>query len=293
MATMSTIGQVEDHSRFVMLGTQRVHYWTSNEAAERTIVMLHGFRSSHAGLRKLADKFPDHRLIIPDFPGYGLTDELPHEHTVDSYAQFIKDFIDKLELHDFSLMGHSFGALVGLIYAADHPQHVKALVMVSPVPKPNLVSKAGSLYYLIGRALPAPLNQHWLTARRLHRPVRQLVVRTHDPLTHAEVMREGERELEQLRPHINVENYLSLIRINPTIWLERLSVPTLVIAGDSDRLTRLSDIVETYERDGINIQVIAGMGHFAPAEIPQAISATVQAWLSQYQPHLKKGVHAE
>ncbi len=266
--------------RFIQLGRLKMAYWENNAQATRTLVMLHGFRSSHQGLMKLAQEFPDHHLIIPDFPGYGQTDELSGEHNVEAYANVIAGLIDALDLSDITIMGHSFGALVGLAYTAAHPERVLNLVLISPVPKFNLVNKAGSLYYLIGRALPAPLDKHWLTSRRLQRPVRSFVMRTEDPVIHAEVMNEGERELEDLRPKVNLENYFSLASVNPTVWLEHLQAPTLVVAGDSDRLTRLSDVIHTYQCPVVTFSIIEGMGHFAPAEIPAEISRTVQSWLA-------------
>ncbi len=52
-----------------------------------------------------------------------------------------------------------------------------------------------------------------------------------------------------------------------------------MVAGDSDRLTRLGDVVNTYDYPQVTIKVLEGMGHFAPAEIPAEISQTVRAWL--------------
>lgn len=244
-----------------------------------TILMLHGLRSSHAGLLKLAEQFPGHRVIIPDFPGYGGSAPLAGRHTVAAYTAFVGSFIRELKLQNLTLLGHSFGALIGLAYAATTSAEINHLVMISPIPKPNIISRAGTIYYRIGQALPAPLDKRWLTNRRLHRPIRQLVARATDPVTHAYVMAEGEHELQVLEPHINVQNYLSLAATDPTLWLASLTVPTLVVAGDADPLTRLADVIASYDRPGIIIKVIEGMGHFAPAEIPTEIAVAVTSWL--------------
>lgn len=267
--------------QFIHLGGLKIAYWESNAHATHTLVLLHGFRSSHQGLMKLAQGFPDHHLIIPDFPGYGQTDELDGEHNVETYANVIGGLVAALDLRDITIMGHSFGALVGLAYTAAHPGRVRNLVLISPVPKFNLMNKAGSLYYLIGRALPAPLDRQWLTSRALQRPMRNFVMRTNDPVLHSEVMSEGERELKNLRTNVNLENYFSLATVDPTVWLDSLQVPALVVAGDSDRLTRLSDVIHTYQCPAVSFSVIEGMGHFAPAEIPAEISHRVQTWLSE------------
>ena len=241
--------------------------------------MLRGFRSSDEGLMKLAEEFSGYHLIIPDFPGYGQTAELEVDHSVKAYAEVIASLITWLGLKDIILMGHSFGALVGLVCAGDHPEAISKLVLIAPVPRPSLLSRASSIYFLIGRALPSPLKRHWLTNRTIHRPMRNFVARTHDPVIHAEVMLEGERELRELRPNINIENYLSLVSCDPTLWIQRLAMPTLVVTGDADRLTRVPDVISTYQSPRITIRVLQGLGHYSPSENPAEVAQQIQAWL--------------
>src|SRR4051812_22702450 len=105
----------KQNSYFIELQGRKVHYWESHPEMKPTILMLHGFRSSHEGLLKLAREFSHYHLIIPDFPGYGLTDELTGNHSVLAYAEFVADFVRALQLTNITVLGHSFGALVGLI----------------------------------------------------------------------------------------------------------------------------------------------------------------------------------
>lgn len=265
----------------ITIGGKRIHYWESNPDKHPVLLMLHGFRSSHQGLMKLAARFPDFHLVIPDFPGYGMTDEIVGQQDLAVYPRFIESFINTIRIKDFAIIGHSFGAVVGLMYAASNPTRVNQLILVSPVPKANLISRAGAFYYLVGRALPAPLDKKWLTIRTLQRPVRALVIQTHDPIVYADVMAEGELELEALNPKVNIENYLSLAAFEPVSWVTRISIPILVIAGDADRLTPLADIKSSYQSDHTTLKVISGMGHFAPAEIPVEIATVVHEWLTE------------
>jgi pimeloyl-ACP methyl ester carboxylesterase len=256
-------------------------YRESNPSASQTILMLRGFRTSDRGLLVLARKFSSYHLIIPDLPGYGQTQELPGGNTIPAYAEFVDRFCDLLDLHDVTILGHSLGAHVGLAYVARHPRRVKNLVLISPIPRPNMVSRAVSLYYQIGRALPSPLEHGWLTNRKVHQTIRKFVVRTNDPVLREQIMREGERELKDLRPNVNVENFLSLVSTDPEFYIPHLSVPTLVLAGDLDRLTRLSDVISAYQHPLIELRVIRGMGHYGPSEIPEEISTIVMSWLQR------------
>jgi len=186
---------------------------------------------------------------------------------------------DHLDLTGITIIGHSFGTLVGLIYVINNPGRIKNMVLIAPIPKPNLSVKTSSLYFHIGKILPSPINYRWLTSRLIQDPIRKYVIQTKYPDIHAEIMDEGEQELRELKPKINTQNFLSVNQINAGDWLKKLSTPTLVIAGDKDRLTKPRDVIRTYRRPGIDLKIIPGMGHYAPSEIPDQLEKTIQKWL--------------
>ena len=64
--------------------------------------------------------------------------------------------------------------------------------------------------------------------------------------------------------------------------LGELRVPTAVIVGDGDKITPVE--VAREMADGIagaTLSVIAGAGHMALVEQPEAVRAALQAWLEQ------------
>src|SRR4051812_40422136 len=180
--------------------------------------MLRGFRSSDRGLIKFALEFKDYNVIIPSYPGYDATEELEERHTALAYANFIRDFAGFLDLKNVTLIGHSFGTLVGLIYATEHPGRIKNLILIAPIPKPNATVKASSLYFRIGQILPPPLDYKGLTSRLIQDPIRHYVIQSKHPDITAEIMAEGEQELRELKPKINTENFISVGEINPEQW---------------------------------------------------------------------------
>jgi proline iminopeptidase len=59
------------------------------------------------------------------------------------------------------LMGHSFGAITAALYAAEFPEHVKALVLVAPANLAVLPVRGDDLFALVRRRLPAGMKDEY------------------------------------------------------------------------------------------------------------------------------------
>jgi haloalkane dehalogenase len=72
----------------------------------------------------------DFRCITLDFPGYGLSPE-PADGDLDLEAQsrLLGRFVSELDLTDITLVLHDLGGVVGMGFAAAHPDLVRGLVM--------------------------------------------------------------------------------------------------------------------------------------------------------------------
>ena len=77
-------------------------------------------------------------VVAVDLPGFGRTpvdggDPL----TVQGYVDFVVDVADTLGWDTFTLHGNSMGGLVGTLLAAQHPDRIDRLVLVSPALPPR------------------------------------------------------------------------------------------------------------------------------------------------------------
>jgi len=73
------------------------------------------------------------RLIIPDRPGYGLSERAPGHGYLD-FADDLLELVDRLELPQCSIMGLSVGAIYGAAFAYKAPQRLHRLAMISSTP---------------------------------------------------------------------------------------------------------------------------------------------------------------
>ena len=63
-----------------------------------------------------------------------------------------------LGVEKLTLIGHSFGADIAALYAAEFPEHVKALIFVAPANLAVLPNPQGDLFDLVRHRLPASLK---------------------------------------------------------------------------------------------------------------------------------------
>jgi pimeloyl-ACP methyl ester carboxylesterase len=99
--------------RAVEVDGRTTHYWEYGPAdATQTVLAVHGFRGDHHGLESLAAHLGGVRVIVPDLPGFGVSDPLTVSD-LDSYVGWLRAFHAGLGLDRSAVvLGHSFGSIV-------------------------------------------------------------------------------------------------------------------------------------------------------------------------------------
>jgi pimeloyl-ACP methyl ester carboxylesterase len=98
-----------------------------------TLLLLHGSGPGVTGMENFRDNiaaYSQHfRTIVLDLPGYGGSD--PVEGPPDqASAKAVVAFMDALAIESASLLGNSFGGIVGARIAAQWPDRVAKLIMI-------------------------------------------------------------------------------------------------------------------------------------------------------------------
>ncbi len=104
------------------------------------MLFAHGFGCSQNMWRLVAPQFErDYRVITFDHVGSGSSDLSAYDRgTYDSlhgYADDVIDIINALDLRDVIFVGHSVGAIIGVLAAAASPELFGKLVLVGPSPR--------------------------------------------------------------------------------------------------------------------------------------------------------------
>lgn len=97
-----------------------------------TVVFLHGMAGSLRYWTDYRDRLSStHTVITLDLLGFGHSPKPHIEYTADTHVIAILQTLDKIGVTDFTLVGHSMGALIAVHLADKIPRRVTDLVLIS------------------------------------------------------------------------------------------------------------------------------------------------------------------
>ena len=95
------------------------------------LVLLHGLLDCAVGWKHVAEVM-DRPCYAVDLPGFGDSDR-PTRNRISAYAEDVQAALAALDVHDFTLVGHSLGGAVATGLAERLRDDVAALVLLAPV----------------------------------------------------------------------------------------------------------------------------------------------------------------
>ncbi len=102
-------------------------------SGDQTIIFIHGLGSYLKAWQKNIEGLKgQYRCIAIDLPGYGKSSKIAHSGKMTFYAEVVKALIDKLNLKNVVLAGHSMGGQIAMVAAINYPETIQKLILVDP-----------------------------------------------------------------------------------------------------------------------------------------------------------------
>jgi pimeloyl-ACP methyl ester carboxylesterase len=119
-------------SRTVQAGKLRLHYLDYGTEGSKPMLCVHGGAAHGHWFDFVAAGFTaDHHVRALDLRGHGDSERAdPPAYSYRDYADDVHAVAEALDLRDFTLVGHSMGGIVSLMYAAKHSGRLGRLVVV-------------------------------------------------------------------------------------------------------------------------------------------------------------------
>jgi triacylglycerol lipase len=264
-------GQGQPPDKTIAVFGESIHYFDMGSGP--VVVLLHGL-----GARKedwlpvfepMAQKY---RLLVPDQIGFGRSDKPLLDYSVQTYVDFLNEFLRQLKVEKASLVGESLGGWIAALYVAE----IGGGAHLIPVEKLVLVDAAG-----LKQDQPIPdLNPSSLAAMR---GVLEAVFYD-TSWVNEDALRKIFTDKLAVKDSYTVRSFLG----NPTREKERLDdrmasikAPTLVVWGKQDKSLPITS-GERYAAGiaGAKMVSFEKCGHVPPVEKTEEFLAAVMPFLS-------------
>ena len=266
-----------------MVGSQKTFYWEKNPSGKNSLILLHGFPGGHGGFLKIASKFSDFHIIIPDLPGCGKSSPLRKRHNLENYTQWLDDFMKAIDLSRAIIIGHSFGSRVAIFLADHYPERTQKLVLVCPVVSAdNIISKLVLLEYKFAAFLPTCLQKKFIFNRIYLFIKNNILFKSVTKKQKAEFIRGQKREIDGLDNKANLEVFNDLYGKSAILQGKQIDIPVLVVVGRQDEIATVRSAEELCKRfSNYQMDLVSNAGHFLPIEKPLTLASIIMAYLSQ------------
>lgn len=258
-------------SNFVDVEGYRVHYYALGPSDGPIAVLVHGLGGRSEDWEKLAPFLAKagYRVYLPDLPGFGQSEKPANfSYSVNDEAKVVAGFFDALNLKQVDLGGWSMGGWIVQLVAARHPERVRRLMLLDSAGlyiRPDWDTKlftpvsAAELDKFDALLMPHP--------PQLPDFVVKDILRT--SLEHAWIIR---RAMDSMLTGRDTTDGL----------LPNLKMPVLIVWGDVDHITPLSEGQKMHQLiPQSQINVIPGCGHLAPNECAAQIGPGIVSFLKQ------------
>jgi pimeloyl-ACP methyl ester carboxylesterase len=260
----------------------------------RPWLLLHGWADAGSTFQFLADALPVSRtLIAPDWRGFGASAWAQDGYWFPDYYADLDALIDRLSPQaPLTLIGHSMGANIAMMYAGLRPQRVRAVVSIEgfglartrPEQAPERLriwldevrqqpafaqfpSHAAFAQYLRKRSPRLPADRAEFIARAWARPAD-----------------DGGVEMRADPRHKRVNPILYRREEAEACWREIKAPLLFVAAADSDHTRRFTGDASLEAMRALvprfTLVTIADAGHMVHHEQPEALAAAIESFMA-------------
>ncbi|MBN2545828.1 MAG: alpha/beta hydrolase [Spirochaetes bacterium] len=113
---------------------------------KKNLVFVHGWGADKFNLKAIYDNLKyEFRILSIDLPGFG-SSSTPYEIAgSEDYAEYLYEFLNRLNFKNINYIGHSFGGKIGIILAGKYENLISRLVLIDSA---GIRSKRGINWHL-------------------------------------------------------------------------------------------------------------------------------------------------
>ncbi len=230
----------------------------------KPLLILHGWGSNSERWQKVGELLAKKgvKVIIPDLPGFGKSQSPSMAWGLDDYCDFIQEFVKLLNLEKFYLLGHSFGGALAVKYSLKFPDKIDKLFLVSAACFRRAAFRE-KLFYVIAKIFK--IFSFLPGYQSFRKGFYKFIVRKSDYPYAEGVMK---------------DIYLKIIKEDLSEILPEIQIPTIIIWGEKDDITKIKDACLINEKiKGSRLEIIPGANHDLNTKAPEELSESIKQFL--------------
>lgn len=255
----------------IVINGLKIIYEETGNPEGAPVILIHGWGCDHSTVKSIAACLNDGlRIISLDLPGHGKSDEPEAVWGTSDFADFVGKFVKKLGILNPSFIGHSFGGRTSIYYASRNPVNKLILVDSAGVrPKRSLkyyykVYSYKTLKKIALLVLGEEKSKRWIEKS---------------------LKRKGSADYQAASPKMRAIMSKCINEDLKNI-MNRINAPTLLIWGENDTATPVSDakIMEKLIPDA-GLVSFKDCGHYSFLDNPIGFKAVVREF---FKPEIQK-----
>jgi len=274
-----------------------VHFDEYDGDGPDTVVLVHGLGGSALNWMRVAPALSRFgRVLAPELGGHGRTSAGGQASSVTANRELLDRFLEATTDEPVMLMGNSMGGAISLLEAAASPERIASLVLVDPA-LPTWPTEADPVVLQTFMMYATPgVGEEFVRTVRQTTPPEALVAFTMQLCcadwtrippdviqAHVDHLKEHGLTEESQSGFLEAARTLLELLKDPERVREAAAAvraPTLVVAGDRDRLVP-PEAIRAFAalRPDWRLEMMPGVGHVPMLEDPEGFRAIVEPWL--------------
>lgn len=236
------------------------------------IVFLHNAASDN-GLwhHQIAQFSGGYRVVAPNLPGHG---DVPKADSVDQMADYISQLLSDRGIKEYAIVGLCLGGMVALELANREGSKITSLTLIETVPRETNgrlgLRIAERLFGAFGGIPP------WIA---------NLLAMRHVSRLNREARSYKRDALGRMQPANTLAIVRAVLNFNGTAALARLTLPTLFLVGEENKLRHQSALEHAEYLPRADVIMIPRSGQLVALEAPTMVNnALRQFWHQAARP---------
>ena len=265
-------------TKSITLDFGEIAYAENDVKSDITLVLLHGFGGNKDTWNWVVPAWNDkYHIIVIDMPGHGdSVSKKTLSYTMTDQAERLNQFLEAKKIKTFYLFGHSMGGAIAVRYALTHSEKVNALILIDSM---GMVQTKSDGVKLVEKSDKNPLYDV-CTKERIETLLNYSMYK---PPYIPDIIKSALLEEKCARRDLEKVMYEDMYTdVNLSAVAKNISMPTLILWGEKDRMTHVDDASLFHETiKGSKLVILKEVGHVPILEEPEQTADEVDTFIRQ------------